>query len=132
MRHALFLPIVLASAAAAAAADGPAICAVEQAILCPRVDVCERVLPAAVNLPALLRLDPAAGLIEARLDDGTVRRSPVSSVTEAEGAMLLQGADDDLPWSLTVDTATGDFSMVIADRLAGYVAFGTCSRALAR
>jgi hypothetical protein len=130
MRILSILPLLLA--AGAAAADGVAICAIEQAIACPRFDACERSLPAGINLPTLLRLDPAAGTMEARLDDGTLRRSPVSTVIEAEGSTLMQGADDDLPWSLTVDSASGAFSLVVADEDAGYVAFGVCSRALAQ
>lgn len=130
MRYALALPLLVA--AGAASAEGPAVCAVEQAILCPRFEACERSLPAGINLPTLLRLDPDAGMMEARLDDGTLRRSAVATVVEAGGSTLMQGADDDLPWSLTVDMTSGAFSLVVADEDAGYVAFGVCSRALAR
>lgn len=128
-RVVLLLPVL---AAAPAAAAGPAICAVEQAVLCPRHEECQRSLPAAINLPALLRLDPDARVVEARLDDGTVRTSAVSSVIEADGVTLMHGADDDLPWSMTVSMASGAFTLVVADGAAGYVTFGVCSRALAR
>jgi hypothetical protein len=130
MRFVTLVPLLVA--AGAAAADGPAVCAVEQAIMCPRFEECARGLPAAVNLPSLLRVDPAAMTLESRLDDGSVRRSSVSAMIEAGGSTLLQGADDDLPWSMTVETTTGAFSLVVADEAAGYVAFGVCSRALAR
>jgi hypothetical protein len=130
MSRALFLPLALA--AAPAAAQVPAICAVEQAIMCPRFEDCARNLPAAINLPALVRIDPAAKIMESRMNDGAVRISPIATATEAGGSVLMQGADDDLPWSMTVDMAAGDFTLVVADELAGYVAFGVCSQALAR
>lgn len=130
MHRALLLPLVLV--AAPAVAGGPAICAVEQAILCPRYEECARGLPSAVNLPALLRLDPEAKVMEARLDDGSVRTSPISALIEAGSTTLMHGADSDLPWSMTVSMETGTFTLVVADEEAGYVAFGVCSRALAR
>ncbi|TVQ52414.1 MAG: hypothetical protein EA355_15095 [Rhodobacteraceae bacterium] len=130
MRRAVLLP--LAFVAAPAAADGPAVCAVEQAILCPRFEECARGLPAAINLPALIRLDPVGKVLEARLDDGTVRVTPVSDVIEAVGSTLMQGVDEGLPWSMSVAMDTGAFTLVVADGEAGYVAFGVCSRALAR
>lgn len=130
MRRAVLLPLALS--AVPAAAQGPAVCAVEQAILCPRFEECARNLPAAINLPALLRIDPAAKLMESRMNDGAVRTSPISAVIEAGGSMLMQGADDDLPWSMTVDLAAGAFTLVVADEEAGYVAVGVCSRVLSR
>jgi hypothetical protein len=130
MRFALLAPLALA--VGPAAAEGPAICAVEQAVLCPRFEECARNLPAAINLPSLLRVDPAAKVMEARLDDGVVRTSAVSEIVEAGGSTLMHGADDDLPWSMTVETRSGAFTLVVADEAAGYVAFGVCSRALAR
>jgi hypothetical protein len=127
MRRAVLLPLALS--AVPAAAQGRAVCAVEQAIPCPRFEECARNPPAAINLPALLRIDPVAKLIESRMNDGAARTSPISAVIEAGGSMLMQGADDDLPWSMTVDLAAGAFALVVADEQAGYVAFGVCSRA---
>lgn len=130
MRRALLL--MLAVAASPATADGPAICAVEQSVTCPRFDECERSLPAAINLPTLFRLDPDAKVIESRLDDGTVRSSPMSAVVEVGGTMLLHGTDNDLPWTMTVAKDNGALTLVVAGANTGYVAFGVCSRALAR
>jgi hypothetical protein len=45
---------------------------------------------------------------------------------------MARCADHDPPLSLTVETARGALTLVLADEAAGYVGFGVCFRALAR
>ena len=115
------------SAAHAAPAPERAVCAVEQAIACPPFETCERSLPAAVNLPSLLKIDRPAGLIYSRREAGEERTSKIGSETDGEGFHVLQGVDEGAPWSLLIDLSTGRFTLTSARAEAGYVAFGLCS-----
>jgi hypothetical protein len=122
--------ITLAAASGAATAAEPAICAVEQAISCAPFEPCSRSLPGAVNLPVLMRLDPAASVVVSRLEDGTERRSEVASVTNADTTVTLQGMDEGRPWLIQIDSGTGRFSLASAHPGVTFSAFGVCSTSL--
>jgi len=122
--------VALTMSGVAAQAADPAICAVEQVIACAPFDPCERSLPGAANLPALMRLDPAARVVVSRFDDGTERRSEVASLTETDEAVILQGADEGHPWLMRILKESGRFSLATAQAEATFMAFGVCSAEL--
>jgi hypothetical protein len=115
-----------------AAAPETAVCAVEQAIACPTFEPCERSLPGAVNLPALMKIDRPAGVVLSRLDTGEERASEIGSEAGDDTMHVLQGVDQGHPWSLRVALETGRFTLTIAEPETGFVAFGICSTALAQ
>ncbi len=107
-----------------------AICGVEQAVACPAHEECERTLPAAVNLPALIKIDRSAGVIFSKRESGETRTSKIASELEGDGLHILQGSEDGSPWSMRIDLETGRFSLVSAQDNLGFVAFGYCSSTL--
>lgn len=130
MRHAPPAAFVLAcvsSLCAEAAAPDMAICAVEQAIVCPPFEACERSLPGAVNLPTLLKIDRPAGVIVSRREAGGERSSKIGSEAGDDAHHILQGVDEGAPWSIRIDLETGRFVLTSAQAEAGYVGFGLCS-----
>ena len=131
MRSLLSAALVLASAAVASAeAPQRAICAVEQAIVCPPHEVCERSLPGALNLPTLLKIDRSAGVVLSRTEAGVERSSIIGGEAGGEGFQILQGVDGEAPWSIRVDLKTGRFVLTSAQAEAGYIGFGFCSARL--
>ena len=133
MKKALSLGCValLAMTAAARADDmAPAICALEQTIACSPFEECERSLPGAVNLPVLMRVDPAAGVIVSRTEAGAERRSAIASTSVSGDDLMLTGTDEGNPWSLRASTVTGRFSLVVLHADATFIGFGVCSRSL--
>lgn len=121
--------VVLAASLAlpALAAPEKAICAVEQAIACPPYEPCDRNLPAAVNLPTLLKIDRTAGVIYSKRDSGEERESRIGSMASDDQAYSLQGIDQGNPWSMRIEAESGRFTLTSAQADAGYVAFGLCS-----
>lgn len=111
----------------AQAAPEKAVCAVEQAIACPPYEPCDRNLPAAVNLPSLLKIDRPAGVLISRREAGEERVSQIGSESGDDATHVLQGVDQGAPWSMLIDLATGRFTLTSARGDAGYVAFGLCS-----
>ena len=87
----------------------------------------ERALPAAVNLPALLRIDTGEKVILSRLDDGTVRTSKIASSSSVGAALVMQGNDDGRPWAMRVNTEKGNFTLGVLREDETFTAFGVCS-----
>ena len=115
--------------ALSASAEGPegAICAVQQAVACGAFESCERALPAAVNLPALMRFDVGAGLIESRHESGAIRTSKISSSSTEGDALVLHGVDGGHPWAMRVNTKDGEFTLSVLREGEGFLGFGVCS-----
>ncbi|MDJ0847297.1 MAG: hypothetical protein QNK04_02845 [Myxococcota bacterium] len=112
---------------ASAAMPKQAVCAMQQAVVCGSVEVCERVLPGAVNLPALMRFDVTAGVIESRRESGEVRKSKIGSSSEEADALVLNGIDDGHPWAMRVDVESGNFTLTVLRDDEGFLGFGVCS-----
>jgi hypothetical protein len=104
-----------------------AVCAVQQALACGSVEICERALPAAVNLPVLMLFDTGAGLIESRHQSGDVRASKIASSSVEGEALILQGVDGGHPWAIRVNTKTGAFTLTVLHEDEGFLGFGVCS-----
>ena len=120
---------VVGSPAQAAAAQ-KAICAVEQTVVCEPFKSCERVLPGAVNLPVLLKIDRSAGVILSRRESGEERSSKIGAEAGDDDFHVLQGIDAGSPWNIRVDLKSGRFVLTSAQPDAGFVAFGLCSSTL--
>jgi hypothetical protein len=121
------LATLLYTGAAPAATPSTAVCALQQAAACGAVEACDRMLPAGVNLPALMRLDVAAGVIESRADDGAIRKSKIASSSTAEGALVLQGIDGGHAWAMRVDERSGEFTLSVLRDGEAFIGFGVCS-----
>ena len=124
---ACMLAAFLCATSALAEEPSEAICALQQAAACGEVEVCERALPAAVNLPALMKFDVKDGVVESRFDNGELRSSKISSSSRAEGALILQGIDGSHPWAMRVDATTGEFTLSVLREGEAFVGFGVCS-----
>ncbi len=115
-----------------AAADtiDQAICAVEQVTACPAFEPCERTLPGAVDLPALIKIDRTAKVVVSQHGNGEMRTSPIGFEAESDDALILQGMEDGLAWSMRVSLETERFAFVAAREDIGFTAFGVCSSSL--
>ncbi len=116
-----------APAAAEALLDGttPMICAATRTAVCQREGECVQGSAESVNLPVLWRVDVASKSVDS-LSRGEERASTVLSAQVHAEAIVVQGAENGLGWSLSVDRSTG--AMVLAGgREQGFIAFGTCA-----
>jgi len=120
----------IAAASSAQGAPEKAVCAVEQAISCAPYTACERSLPAAINLPSLLKIDRPAGQIVSRRESGEERVSKIGGDAGDEKTHILHGVDQGNPWSMLVDLETGRFTLTSTQRDVAFVAFGLCSASI--
>jgi hypothetical protein len=124
---AVALAVTICASAASAEAPKEAVCAVQQAVACGQYEVCERALPAAVNLPALMRYDLGKGIIESRRDDGETRTSKIASSSDEKEALILQGVDGEHPWAMRLNTKNGRFTLTVLREDEAFIGFGVCS-----
>ena len=117
----------LSAVPAAAEAPNKALCTVQQAVACGAFEACERMLPGAVNLPALMLFDVDAGTIESRHEDGAIRTSKIASSSSDGEALSLQGTDEGHPWAIRVNTENGSFTLTVLREGEGFLGFGVCS-----
>jgi len=119
--------VTICAMSASAAAPKEAVCALQQAVACGSFEECERALPAAFNLPALMRFDVEAGTIESRSENGDVRTSKIASSSAEKGSLVLQGIDGGHPWAMRVDAVNGRFTLTVLREEESFSGFGVCS-----
>ena len=104
-----------------------AVCAVQQAVVCSPYEPCERTLPGALNLPALMMVNHAKGVIETKRESGEIRESKIASSSTHPNAVVLQGNDKGAPWGLRIDTEQGRFVFSGIKEDQTFAGFGVCS-----
>jgi len=124
---ALATAATLCSVPAAGEAPNAALCTIQQAVACGAFEACERMLPEAMNLPALMRFDVDAGTIESRHESGAIRTSKIASSSTDGEALSLEGIDDGHPWAIRVNTKSGEFTLTVLRAREGFLGFGVCS-----
>lgn len=127
------MPILSISAVAftlamsAQAQPSGGICAVEQVIACEPFAPCERGLPSAVNMPALIQLDIENKTVISRTTTGGDRSSAISLVEEVDDGYLITGIDEGNGWSMRISADTGRFTLASAHDGVAFTGFGVCA-----
>jgi hypothetical protein len=103
------------------------ICAIEQSIACSPFAECERNLPGAFNIPALIKVDIDGSRITSFSGDGQQLTSEIASADETETAVILNGADNGHPWSAIIAKDTGRLSATVIMSDDTFIIFGECS-----
>ena len=124
---AVLLTFGAGQARAAGAADGARLCAFTEVLECSPLRGCERVLPAAVGLPDFIRVDPAAGRVDAGVA-GDVRQTTVSIKEEVEGLTILGGIENGRGGSATLSADGRRLTGAVAEGAGAFVLFGACTQ----
>jgi hypothetical protein len=104
-----------------------AICAVEQVISCEAFQACERSLPGAVNMPALVKVDHSAGALVSRGSAQEDRSSPITGIDDLDDGYAIYGMDNGNPWNFRLNTTTGRFTFTSPRDGVGFIGFGVCA-----
>jgi len=103
------------------------ICAVEQIIACEAFQPCERSLPGAVNMPALIKIDHTNGVVLARTASGGDRTSKIATTEDLDVGYVITGVDDGNGWSFRVADDNGRFTFASAHNGVAFSGFGVCA-----
>ena len=135
MRHAMIgslaVLVLLMAAPAVLAADfdgsRPLLMAVIDIIECHPGGACETVTPQEARLPRFIEIDFDKKEISEVGDAQDERRTAIQNLTQGDGVLILQGAQNGRGWSLTITEANGDAVATVADPVSGFVIFGACT-----
>ena len=121
--------IMMPAAAIAADFDGsrPLLIAIIDVIECHPGGDCEKVSPRDARLPRFFEIDFKKKEISEIGDAQDERRTAIQSMTQEEGLLILQGAQNGRGWSVTITEANGEAVIAISDSLSGFVLFGACT-----
>jgi len=121
--------MVVPLGAVAADFDGsrPLIMAIIDVIECHPGGACETVTPQEARLPRFLEIDFDQKEISEIGDFKEERRTMIQSLTQGEGLLILQGAQNGRGWSITITEASGEAVATVSDPVSGFVLFGACT-----
>ncbi len=123
---------ILVVGSSAQANEATAFCAVEQAIACAPYQACERNLPGAFNIPALIKLDAEKSRMTSIGQNGAELTSAISSIVETDADIVLSGADAGQPWAASISKKTGRMSATVIQEADTFILFGECSWRIAQ
>ena len=105
----------------------PLICAAIDTAQCESDGSCLQGSAASINVPQFIRIRFDEMVVRAKRADGSERTSKIEGLQQNGGALILQGAENGLGWSLVVTQTEGHMTLTAAgDRLA-FVVFGACT-----
>ena len=104
----------------------PLLCATMSAVECVDGSGCENRLPRDLDLPQFLRIDFKTKQIQTVRTGGFRRTAKIGSVSDLQSALLLQGVQDNLGWTISIDKSGGNMSATVTDRDFVFVVFGAC------
>src|SRR5690349_776296 len=111
------------------------LCALGEAFECTKGQSCERVLPAEIGAPHFFRIDVANRVAQGVGPGAPGRKSPIASLSEVGGMLVLQGVDEEregergaIGWNASVSPNDGGMVLTAAAAEDGtaFVVFGDC------
>ncbi|MCK5795146.1 MAG: hypothetical protein KAH12_10585 [Anaerolineales bacterium] len=114
--------------ACADAIDGstPCLCAITKIIECDSQGDCEETLPEAVNLPTFIKVDFKEKVLKG-FNTPDLKTTAIKRVEMADRQLILQGAENQRVWSMTVTSETGKMSASVSGEAYGFLLFGACT-----
>ena len=126
----ILISVSLLGKVSAADFDGskPFVCALLELTSCERGSDCEVETPASANVPRFLFIDAAKSSIAGTRPNGKSLTTAIARQQTLGDLLVLDGAEDALSWTVTVNRTTGDMSLGVVGDKVGFVVFGECAR----
>jgi hypothetical protein len=114
--------------AAAADFDGSKefTCALIDMNSCAAGDDCQKETPESAGIPRFLFVDARHETITGRHADGKTLATRIERTRDLGNLLVMEGAEGQLSWTVTVDRMTGDMSLGAVGADLGFVVFGSC------
>ena len=82
---------------------------------------------AEINLPQFIEVDLVAKRIDTTKSSGLNRTSPIEIVRRVNGRIVLQGVENDHPYSFAINEKTGELAATITEAMCSVIAFAKCT-----
>lgn len=106
--------------------SSPCLCAITKVIECDSQGECAETSPEEVNIPTFIKVDFNAKTLSG-VDIADSRTTPIKSLEQSDGRIMLQGAENQRGWSTIVNQETGKLSSSVSGEGYGFLMFGTCT-----
>jgi hypothetical protein len=87
---------------------------------------CEPVMAEDLDLPKFFRLDFSAMTVSRKTGEDSERSSKILNMSTSEDGLLLQGLEEGMGWTLSVEPG-GDMSLSATRAGVAFVVFGACT-----
>jgi hypothetical protein len=124
---ALALPLSPSSWAAEIDGSQPFICATVEILECEQHLHCEEETVESVDLPQFFKISVQEKTATGIRPSGEPVNAKIELVRHAEKQLFLQGVEKKLAWSMAIDEAGGNMTLMIHDQGSGFVIFGACT-----
>jgi hypothetical protein len=123
----LGISLGVSGALAAGKYDGslPLLCAPITILECGDDGACQRSTAEEVNIPQFVRVNVAAMTLSGADESG--RTAPIKHLERLTGRIVIQGAQGERGWTVTIAEDTGKMSAVVAGAQEAFVIFGACT-----
>ena len=106
----------------------PILCVIMEAKSCEARSTCESGGAALVNLPDFVTIDVDAGKLAGKRPDGTDLMTPIERMETADEVLMLQGGENGVGWSITLNMDNGRMIVSASTDEAGMLLFGACTQ----
>jgi hypothetical protein len=132
-RHSIRIGIMIAAVTTSGLAQAATlddhtslICALVDMNSCVVGEVCQRESAAALNLPAVVKIDIGAKSIIGQRIDGPGQTTPIGNVQHNDQGLVLQGVDGQRSWNAVVNDE-GGLSIAAIGPDGAFLIFGECA-----
>lgn len=103
------------------------LCAVSQVQICIENDTCYSALPAELNVPDFVVINPGKKTLKTTKASNQNRSTSFSSVERDNGLIYLQGMENGRAFSFVIDEASGRMTVAISRDGVSVSVFGACT-----
>ncbi len=103
------------------------LCAVSQVQICIENDTCYSALPAELNVPDFVVINPGKKTLKTTKASNQNRSTSFSSVERDNGLIYLQGMENGRAFSFVIDEASGHMTVAVLRDGVSVSVFGACT-----
>ncbi len=103
------------------------LCAVSQVQICIENDTCYSALPAELNVPDFVVINPGKKTLKTTRASNQNRSTSFSNVERVDGLIYLQGIENGRAFSFVIDEASGRMTVAVSRDGVSVSVFGACT-----
>ncbi len=103
------------------------VCALSQVVGCVESNNCIDGLAKEFELPSLVTIDAQKKQLKSAFETGKAAYTSIENVKESDGHIVLQGAENGVGWTMSVNKETGKMQGSGVGNELSFLVFGSCT-----